>query len=83
MDVREMLSKAMDRPVAELIGVERLCELERWDSLAILNFMALADANRGVTIAPEKLLQCESIADIECLINDLRGMSNASLHQVN
>lgn len=50
MDVRKRLSQAMELPDSKLSGVHRLSDLGRWDSLAILNFMALVEASCGVVL---------------------------------
>jgi acyl carrier protein len=87
MDIRRLLSQAMELPKARFTGNERLAEMERWDSLALLNFMALIDANYGITLSSEKLLQCESIADIEAVVAEARSPSpspsDESVHQLN
>ena len=68
MDIVEMLSQAMELPNGTLTEAGALSELAAWDSLAILNFMALVDTNCGITLSPEALLKCESISDLEALI---------------
>jgi acyl carrier protein len=83
MNVREMLSTAMELPPSRLDGIQLLAELEKWDSLAILNFMAMVDTHYGVTLSPEKLLQCESIGDVESLIASARTIDDESVYQVN
>ena len=77
-----MLSQAMEVPRAKLNGKETLSELDTWDSLAVVNFMALVDTNCGIAISPERLLGCESIADIEALIRDCARHGNESVHQL-
>ena len=72
MDVLEMLARAMELPNGQLTGREQLSEIEAWDSLALLNFMALVDTNRGITLSADKLLRCESISDVATLIESSR-----------
>ena len=67
-DVLEMLSRAMELPIGQFTGRERLTDIEAWNSLAILNFMALVDTSLGITLSADKLLRCESISDVETLI---------------
>ena len=69
MDIVEMLSQAMELPKGYLTGNETLSEIEAWDSLAILNFMALVDTHCGIKLSPERLLRCESISELEALIS--------------
>jgi acyl carrier protein len=68
MDLRDLLEQAMELPANSLEGVQALAEVEQWDSLAILNFMALVDSKLGITLAADKLLECESVADVEALL---------------
>ena len=70
MEVVEMLSQAMELPEGTLKGNEMLAEIEAWDSLALLNFLALVDTNCGITLSPDALLKCESIGDIDALIKN-------------
>jgi len=70
MEVVEMLSQAMELPEGTLKGNEMLAEIEAWDSLALLNFLALVDTNYGITLSPDTLLKCESIGDIDALIKN-------------
>lgn len=70
MTVVDMLSQSMELPAGKLTGTERLSEIEAWDSLALLSFMALVDSKCGITLSPDTLLRCEAIRDLEALILD-------------
>jgi len=72
MEVIEMLAKATEQPPGAFKGVENLSEIEAWDSLAILNFMALADSACGITLSAETLLGCETVEDVERLLESSR-----------
>lgn len=43
-----------------------------WDSLAIVSVIALVDDCFGVTLEGKKLTDCETVADIEKLIEDAK-----------
>lgn len=45
-----------------------LTELERWDSLAILDFIATVDERCGVEIVPAKLKECRTVGDLAKLL---------------
>jgi acyl carrier protein len=45
-----------------------LTKLERWDSLAILDFIATADERCGVEIVPGKLKECKTVGDLAKLL---------------
>jgi len=82
METRSMLAQAMELPKRKLTGTERLSEMERWDSMAMLNFMALVDAHYGVTLSPDHLVQCESVAEVEALVEETRNGNHAGVHSV-
>ena len=69
MDVVEMLARATEQPKDALNDVEFLSEVNGWDSLAVLNFMALVNKSYGITLSAETLLACESVQDVENLLN--------------
>ena len=47
-----------------LQGNEKLEELEQWDSLSLISFIALADANSGVTVSPAQVVNCTTVGDL-------------------
>ena len=42
----------------------KLADIEVWDSLAVLSFMAMMDANYGATVIPSKLPECIVVSDL-------------------
>jgi len=67
MNRKEFLS-AVDEivglPVGTLQGPEKLESFQLWDSMAMVSFLALADTNNGVRIAPRDLGVCETVDDL-------------------
>lgn len=51
-------------PAGTLRGHEKLEELEHWDSTSLITFIALADANLGVSISPAQIVNCSTVADL-------------------
>jgi hypothetical protein len=47
-----------------LQGSEKLQDFRLWDSTALISFMALADSNNNVRIAPRELGSCETVNDL-------------------
>jgi acyl carrier protein len=45
-------------------GHEKLDELESWDSLALISFVAMAQSNSGVSISPHQIFKCSTVADL-------------------
>lgn len=47
-----------------LKGPENLADFPLWDSTALISFIALADSNNNVRIAPRELGSCETVQDL-------------------
>jgi acyl carrier protein len=47
-----------------ITGSEALSELESWDSLAVLSFMAMADTSLGVLVPASELAKCRTVPDL-------------------
>lgn len=51
-----------------LTGVETLKDL-KWDSLAAVSFIALADEACGVNVAPRDIAGCNTVDDLVALVS--------------
>lgn len=49
-----------------------------WDSLAVVSAIALIDDVFDVTVHPDKLAKCETVGDIEALVQAERGGADAA-----
>jgi acyl carrier protein len=68
-----LLDEMLELPPATIKGSEKLPELERWDSLACICFIALLDKNFELQIPAIKLLECQTVADLVALAgNNIR-----------
>lgn len=54
----------LEIPGAALKGDEQLGELEEWDSLAVLNFIALVDERCGIAVPPKQIVACKTVNDL-------------------
>jgi len=63
----EKFAELLEMPPGSLTGAERLADLEAWDSLAVMSFMALADEHCGVTVAPKSIAACQTVNDLLAL----------------
>ena len=63
------LEDAVLLPLGTLQGTEKLEDLEHWDSLAVVNFIALADTHSGVQLSIKQLRECVSVADLLKIAN--------------
>jgi acyl carrier protein len=70
MDRRELLTQLdeiLELPSGTLTGAEPLSELDNWDSLAMMNFIALASDRYGTTLSPRQIAACSSVSDLMLL----------------
>lgn len=58
------MDEILNLPAGTLRGDEKLDELENWDSTSLITFIALADASSGVSISPEQIVNCATVADL-------------------
>ena len=47
-----------------LRGNEKLEELERWDSTALISLIVLAEENNSAQISPDQVVGCSTVADL-------------------
>jgi acyl carrier protein len=47
-----------------LRGNEKLEELERWDSTALISLIVLAETSNNAQISPEQVVGCSTVADL-------------------
>lgn len=45
-------------------GEEILQDLEAWESLTIMEFMAIADESFGVVVPPQDIASCTTVSDL-------------------
>lgn len=53
----------LELPAGTLTGSEALDDLEGWNSLAMVEYIALADSN-GAKLSPRQVRECETIDDL-------------------
>lgn len=58
------LDEILNLPPGTLRGSERLEDLENWDSTSLITFIALAEANRGVSVSPAQIVTCSTVGDL-------------------
>ena len=46
-----------------------LTNLEQWDSLAFVSFLAMADSKYGIKVAASELRQCKTVGDLMKLVH--------------
>lgn len=57
------LDNLLELPPGTLTGSEPLDDIENWTSLAMVEYIALADSN-GVKLSPRQIRDCETVDDL-------------------
>jgi acyl carrier protein len=57
------LDNLLELPAGTLTGSESLEDLENWNSLAMVEYIALADSN-SVKLSPRQIRDCETVDDL-------------------
>ncbi len=47
-----------------LRGNEKLEELEKWDSTALISLIVMAETNNSAQISPDQVVGCSTVADL-------------------
>lgn len=66
----KLLDELMELDTGTLKGDELLTNLPRWDSLALIGFIALLDEHFGVSVPATKINECKTVADLMALVKD-------------
>lgn len=60
----ELLAETMDVDVADLAENKSLSDIEEWDSVSAISFIAMLDDEFGKTISAGDLKRCKTVADL-------------------
>lgn len=63
-DFLSHLSEVLDVPAAELSADLKLADLEGWNSMALVSFIAFVDEYLGKTLSPRVIGPCRTVADL-------------------
>jgi hypothetical protein len=58
------MDELLGLPSGTLKGPEKLGELENWNSMAIVGFIALVDSNGGKMVPLRQIVNCSTLADL-------------------
>ena len=64
-----MLEEIVEADPDTLTSEELIEDLENWDSLAVVNFIALVDENFGITLSPEKIMNSKTVNELVSLLD--------------
>ena len=65
-----LLDELLENDLGTLQGDESLAMLPKWDSLAIIGFIALLDQHFGVSVPAMKITECKTVAGLVALVGD-------------
>ena len=60
----EKFEEMLELPPGTLKGPEELETLDQWTSMAMIEFIALADTNNGAKLSPRQLASCRTVSDL-------------------
>ena len=55
------MDNLLELPAGTLQGPESLDDLENWNSLAMVEYIALVDSNTGAKVSPRQIRDCETV----------------------
>ena len=64
------LEEVLDLPSGTLKCGDVLAQLEAWDSLAVISFLAMADEKYSAVIPPKRIPECKTVDDLVALIRE-------------
>jgi acyl carrier protein len=70
------LDELLELDKGTLKGSEALDSLVEWNSLAVISFMALVDENFGISLPPQQIAACSTVADLVSLVGEQLAVGN-------
>jgi acyl carrier protein len=58
------MDEILGLPAGTVQGHQKLEELENWDSTALISFIVLAESNSNVSVSPDQIVSCSTVADL-------------------
>lgn len=65
-----LLDEIVESPPGTITGSEMLAQLEGWDSLKVVEMLALLDERFNINLDVDKILKCETVADLATHLGD-------------
>jgi acyl carrier protein len=73
MNLKEFFSKLdelLELPSGTIQSGAKLADLEAWDSVAVISFIAMADSEYGATVPPKRIAECQTVDDLGALVSE-------------
>jgi len=68
LEFLQSMDENLELPPGTLQGPEKLEDLEMWDSVSMMTYIALADT-QGVKLSPRQIVGCATVDDLAKLAN--------------
>lgn len=65
-----LIDELLENEPGTIAGDEKLAELSKWDSLAVIGFIAVLDQHFSLSVPAARILNCKTIADLADLVAD-------------
>lgn len=62
------LSEILEVPAGSLTGEEKLSDLEEWNSLSMISFIAMGDEEFQKSLSPRQFATCHTVNDLGALV---------------
>lgn len=72
-EVYRSLEEIIEAEPGSLTGPESLSDLNGWDSLAVLGFIAMADSKLALSIPAKAITGCKTVKELVGLLGDKVG----------
>jgi len=60
-----MMDELLEQAPGTIHAEDQLSDLEDWDSLALMSFMAKVNTKYGLILSPQRITQCKTVNDLE------------------
>lgn len=64
----EYLGEILEVPTGSLTGNEKLSDLQEWNSIAMMGFIAFGDEHFQKTLSPRQFATCDTVNDLGKLV---------------
>jgi acyl carrier protein len=64
------LDELLELPPGTVQGSAELAAIEAWDSLTLLDFIAMADSQYGVSLPGKAIAECRTADDLATLVEE-------------
>ena len=68
-----LIDELLENEPGVITGNEVLTQLPKWDSLAVIGFIAVLDQHFSVSVPAAQILGCKTVDDLAGLVGDKLG----------